>query len=177
MQELKPEMDKLKEKYKNDMQKQSQAMQEIYKKHNINPLAGCLPMFIQLPIFLGLYRALMVDVELRQAPLLGGAIRWCSNLAAPDMFFDWSGFMPEFITSGIGILGLGPYLNVLPLITVSLFLLQQKLFMPEPANEQAGVAAEDHEVHDAFHGVAVLQSCQRLVSVFHCLEHLGNRRA
>ncbi|MCA9230801.1 MAG: YidC/Oxa1 family insertase periplasmic-domain containing protein [Planctomycetales bacterium] len=139
MQELKPEMDKLKEKYKNDMQKQSQAMQEIYKKHNINPLAGCLPMFIQLPIFLGLYRALMVDVELRQAPLLGGAIRWCSNLAAPDMFFDWSGFMPEFITSGIGILGLGPYLNVLPLITVSLFLLQQKLFMPEPANEQAAL--------------------------------------
>jgi len=139
MQELRPEMDKLKEKYKQDMQKQSAAMQELYRKHNINPLAGCLPMFIQLPIFLGLYRALMVDVELRQAPLLSESIRWCSNLASPDMFYDWSSFMPDFITSGEGIFGLGPYLNILPLITVALFMLQQKMFMPEPANEQAAM--------------------------------------
>ncbi len=139
MQLLKPEMDKLKEKYKNDMQKQSSAMQELYRKHNINPIAGCLPMFVQLPIFLGLYRSLMVDVELRQAPLLGESIRWCSNLAAPDMFLDWSPWMPAFINDGIGITGLGPYLNVLPLITIVLFLLQQKLFMPEPANEQAAM--------------------------------------
>ena len=139
MQLLKPEMDKLKEKYKNDMQKQSQATQEMYRKHNINPVAGCLPMFIQLPIFLGLYRALMVDVELRQAPLLGDAIHWCSNLAAPDMFLDWSSWMFETVNNGEGILGLGPYLNVLPLVTVSLFLLQQKMFMPEAANEQAAM--------------------------------------
>lgn len=140
MQELRPEMDKLKEKYKQDMQKQSQAMQELYRKHDINPLAGCLPLFIQMPIFLGLYRALMVDVELRQAPLLGDAIRWCSNLAAPDMFYDWSWFMPSSVNSGEAFLvGLGPYLNVLPLITAGLFLLQQKMFMPEPANEQAAM--------------------------------------
>ena len=139
MQELRPEMDKIKEKYKQDMQKQSQAMQELYRKHDINPLAGCLPMFIQLPIFLGLYRALMVDVELRQAPLLGDAIRWCSNLAAPDMFLNWSKFVPQFIASGEGIFGLGPYLNVLPLVTIALFILQQKMFMPEPANEQAAM--------------------------------------
>ena len=140
MQELRPEMDKIKEKYKNDMQKQSQATQELYRKHNINPLAGCLPLFIQMPIFLGLYRALMVDVELRQAPLLGDAIRWCSNLAAPDMLFDWSGFMPSFVNDAEAFLvGLGPYLNILPLVTAGLFLLQQKLFMPEPANEQAAM--------------------------------------
>jgi len=139
MQELKPEMDRLKEKYKGDMQKQSQATQELYRKHKINPMAGCLPMFIQLPIFLGLYRSLMVDVELRQAPLLGESIRWCSNLAAPDMFFDWSAYMPTFINSGEGIFGLGPYLNVLPLVTCALFVLQQKMFMPEPANEQAAM--------------------------------------
>ena len=139
MQELKPEMDKLKEKYKSDMQKQSQAMQELYRKHKINPMAGCLPMFIQMPVFLGLYRALMVDVELRQAPLLGDSIRWCSNLAAPDMFFDWSPYMPAYINSGVGIFGLGPYLNILPLLTCSLFLLQQKMFMPEPANDQAAM--------------------------------------
>jgi len=139
MQELKPEMERIKEKYKSDMQKQSQAMQELYRKHKINPMAGCLPMFIQLPILLGLYRALMVDVELRQAPLLSESIRWCSDLAAPDMFLDWSPVMPHFINSGEGMFGLGPYLNVLPLVTIVLFLVQQKMFMPEPANEQAAM--------------------------------------
>ena len=139
MQELRPEMDKIKDKYKNDMQKQSQAMQEMYRKYNINPMAGCLPMFIQLPILLGLYRALMVDVELRQAPLLSEGIRWCSNLAAPDMLWDWTSVVPEFITRGEGIFSPGPYLNILPLITCVLFLLQQKMFMPEPANEQAAM--------------------------------------
>lgn len=139
MQELRPEMEKIKEKYKSDMQKQSQAMQELYRKHNINPLAGCLPMFIQLPVFLGLYRSLMVDIELRQAPLFTDNIRWCSNLAAPDMFYDWSGWMPEFISSGQGIFGLGPYLNLLPLATVALFIVQQKVAMPEPTNEQAAL--------------------------------------
>ncbi len=139
MQALRPEMDKIKAKYKQDMQKQSQATQELYRKHNINPLAGCLPMFIQLPVFLGLYRALMVDVELRQAPLISESVRWCSNLAAPDMFYNWSKFMPDFIASGEGIFGLGPYLNILPLITCGLFVLQQNVMMPEPANEQAAM--------------------------------------
>jgi len=139
MQELRPEMEKIKEKYKSDMQKQSQAMQELYRKYNINPLAGCLPMFIQLPIFLGLYRALMVDVELRQAPLLSESIRWCSNLAAPDMLLNWTSVMPSFITSGVGLFALGPYLNILPLVTVGLFIAQQKMFMPEPTNEQAAL--------------------------------------
>ena len=139
MQELKPEMDRIKEKYKGDMQKQSQVTQELYRKYKINPMAGCLPMVIQLPIFVGLYRSLMVDVELRQAPLLSENIRWCSNLSAPDMFYDWHSFMPDFITSGVGILGLGPYLNVLPLVTICLFLLQQKMFMPEAANAQAAI--------------------------------------
>ena len=139
MQELKPELDKLKEKYKGDPAKQSQAMQELYRKYNINPLAGCLPMFIQLPIFVGLYRSLAMDVELRQAPLISDAIQWCSNLAAPDMLLNWSSFMPSFVTSGEGFFGLGRYLNVLPLITIGLFIVQQKIAMPEPTNEQAAM--------------------------------------
>jgi YidC/Oxa1 family membrane protein insertase len=139
MQALKPEMDRISEKYKNDMQKRSQAIQELYRKHNINPLGGCLPLFLQLPIFIGLYRALMVDVELRLSPLFSDAIRWCSNLAAPDMFYNWSWFMPDFITSGQGFLGLGPYLNVLPIVTVALFLVTQKMAMPAPTNEQAAM--------------------------------------
>jgi YidC/Oxa1 family membrane protein insertase len=136
IQALKPEMDRINEKYKNDMQKKSQATQELYRKHNINPLGGCLPVFLQLPVFIGLYRALSVDVELRQSPLFGESIRWCSNLAAPDMLWNWSAIMPEFITSGQGLFGLGPYLNVLPLITVCLFLVTQKMAMPAPTNEQ-----------------------------------------
>jgi YidC/Oxa1 family membrane protein insertase len=135
IQALKPEMDRISEKYKNDMQKKSQATQELYRKHSINPLGGCLPLVLQMPIFIGLYRALMVDVELRQSTLFGPAIHWCSNLAAPDMFFDWSSFMPQFFTEGM----LGPYLNILPIVTVSIMLVTQKMSMPPPTNEQAAM--------------------------------------
>jgi YidC/Oxa1 family membrane protein insertase len=139
LQELRPEMERIKERLKGDQQKQAQAMQQLYKKHNVNPLAGCLPMLIQLPVFVGLYRGLAVDVELRQASLFGPVIHWCSNLAAPDMLWNWSRLMPNAVNSGEGFFGLGPYLNVLPLVTIVLFLWQQKMFMPEPANEQAAL--------------------------------------
>jgi YidC/Oxa1 family membrane protein insertase len=138
MQELRPEMERIKERFKGDQQKQAQEMQKLYKKHNVNPLAGCLPMLLQLPVFIGLYRGLSVDIELRQAPLFGTLTRWCSNLAAPDMLFDWSWFMPRVVTDGEAFLiGLGPYLNILPLVTIGLYLWQQHLFMPEATNEQA----------------------------------------
>lgn len=139
MQALKPELDRISEKYKSDMQKKQQAMQELYRKHKINPLGGCLPLFLQMPVFIGLYRSLMVDVELWQSPLFGRSIRWCSNLAAPDMLLNWSSVMPRFVNDGIGILGLGPYLNVLPLVTVVLFLMTQKMAMPAPTTDQAAM--------------------------------------
>lgn len=139
MQQLKPELDKLAEKYKTDLQKRSQAQQELFRKHNYHPASGCLPMFIQLPIFLGLYRALAVDVELRQAPLFSESIRFCSNLASPDMLLDWSSYMPTWMNNGQGIFCLGPYFNLLPIATIALFLLQQQMFMPPPANEQAAM--------------------------------------
>ncbi len=139
MQALKPEMDRINEKYKNDMQKKSQATQELYRKNKINPLGGCLPVFLQFPVFIGLYRALMVDVELRQSPLFGHGIRWCSNLAAPDMLWNWSAVMPEFVSKAQGVFGLGPYLNVLPLVTVVLFLVTQKMSMPAASTDQAAM--------------------------------------
>ncbi len=95
MQELKPELEKIKEKYKNDLEKQARAQRELWSKHGVNPMGGCLLMFVQLPIFIGLYRALMIDIELRQAPLFSESIRWCSNLAAPDMLFDWARYLAE----------------------------------------------------------------------------------
>ncbi len=137
MQELQPEMKRISEKYKNDLEKRSKAIQEMYKKHNYNPLSGCLPLFIQLPIFIGLYRALMVDIELRQAPLISAAVRWCSNLAAPDMLWYWEPYLPAFLAAPTG--WLGPYLNILPLFTVVLFIWQQKMFMPPPTDEQAAM--------------------------------------
>ena len=136
MQELKPEMDRLAKKYKDDRQKQAQAQQELFRKHGVNPLGGCLPIFLQLPIFIGLYRALAVDVELRQAPLISESIRWCSNLAAPDMLYDWSWMWPQWFNNGQGIFALGPFFNILPIASVALILVQQKMFMPPPQNEQ-----------------------------------------
>jgi YidC/Oxa1 family membrane protein insertase len=153
MQELKPEMDRINEKFKNDMQKRSQATQELYRKNSINPLGGCLPMLLQFPVFIGLYRALMIDVELRNSPLLGHGIRWCSNLAAPDMLLDWSSVMPASVNSGIGLFGLGPYFNVLPLVTVGLFLVTQKMTMPPPTNEQAELQQKMMKYMTLFMGI------------------------
>ena len=134
MQELQPEMKAINEKYADDPVKKTQATQELWKKHNYNPMGGCLLVFIQIPIFMGLYRSLATDVELRQAPLFSSAIRWCSNLAAPDMLWDWSTYLPAFLTAPEG--WLGPFLNLFPLVTIGLFLWQQKLFMPPAMNEE-----------------------------------------
>ena len=72
MQELAPEMQKIKDKFPDDPMKQHAAVQELYKKHNFNPFGGCLLVFIQLPIFIGLYRCLSVDIDLRDAALIPG---------------------------------------------------------------------------------------------------------
>ncbi|MDZ7618911.1 MAG: YidC/Oxa1 family insertase periplasmic-domain containing protein [Patescibacteria group bacterium] len=136
MQLIQPELKKLQEKYKNDVEGRTKAQQELFRKHNYNPLSGCLVLFIQLPIFMALYRSLMVDVELRGASLFTPAIRWCSNLAAPDMLFDWSNFMPDWIVSGQSMFALGPYFNLLPIITIALFIVQQKLLMPPATDDQ-----------------------------------------
>jgi YidC/Oxa1 family membrane protein insertase len=135
MQELAPEMKQIADKYKNDMEKRAAAQKELFAKHKYNPLSGCMVMFIQMPIFLGLYRGLSCDIALRQAPLIPG-LSWCSNLAGPDMFWYWKGIAPDFLTTPVGLLGLGPYLNILPLFTVVLFIAQQKLFTPPPQDEQ-----------------------------------------
>ena len=139
MQELAPEMKKLAEKYKNDMQKRSQAQRELFKKNNYNPMGGCLLMLFQLPVFIGLYRGLAVDIELRQASLIPG-LNWCANLAGPDQFLRWDSFFPPFLDFLVKETGLlGPYFNVLPMFTIALFLIQQKLFMPPATDEQTAM--------------------------------------
>lgn len=83
MRKLKPRMDALKERYGDDTQKMQQAMMELYKKEKINPVAGCLPVLITIPIFFALYTVLRESVELRQAPFVG----WIHDLSAADPYF------------------------------------------------------------------------------------------
>ncbi len=134
MQELAPEMKKIAEKYKDDMEGRLRAQRELQARVGFNPMAGCLPMFAQLPIFIGLYRALSVDIELRQAAV-SPSLQWASNLAGPDMLYYWGDWMWDYL-GGRGTGWLGPYFNLLPIIVVGLFLTQQKLFMPPATDEQ-----------------------------------------
>lgn len=83
MQKLKPKMDELKTKFGGDQQKLNQEMMALYKSHKVNPVGGCLPMLLQMPVWFALYQTIYSSVELYQAPLFG----WVTNLAAPDPFF------------------------------------------------------------------------------------------
>jgi len=83
MKQFQPRMEALKERYGDDKQKLNAAMMELYKKEKINPLGGCLPILIQMPIFFALLWVLQESVELRQAPFFG----WIQNLSAPDPLF------------------------------------------------------------------------------------------
>jgi YidC/Oxa1 family membrane protein insertase len=83
MRRFQPRIEQLKERYGDDKQKFQMAMMELYKKEKINPVGGCLPLLVQMPIFLALYYTLLESVELRQAPWIG----WIHNLTAPDPYF------------------------------------------------------------------------------------------
>jgi YidC/Oxa1 family membrane protein insertase len=83
MRKLQPRVAALKERYGDDRQKMNTAMMELYQKEKVNPVAGCLPMVIQIPVFFALYWVLLESVELRHAPFIG----WIQNLTAPDPYF------------------------------------------------------------------------------------------
>ncbi len=83
MTKLQPEMLALKEKFKGDPQKLNTATMELYKKHNVNPMSGCLPLLIQIPIFFALYKALLISIELKGAPFFG----WLVDLSAKDPYY------------------------------------------------------------------------------------------
>jgi YidC/Oxa1 family membrane protein insertase len=151
MQQLAPEIQKIKDKHPDDPMKQHAAVQELYKKYNFNPFGGCLLVFIQLPIFIGLYRCLSVDIDLRDAPLFPG-IEWCSNLAGPDKLFYWRDWTWDIISdeaSG----WFGPFFNVFPLITVALFLVQQKMFTPPATDEQTRMQQQMMTYMTVFMGI------------------------
>lgn len=83
MQKLQPEMQKLREKYKNDKERLNKEMMQMYKEKRVNPLGGCLPMIVQIPVFFALYKTLMIDIALRQAPFAF----WLTDLSEKDPYY------------------------------------------------------------------------------------------
>jgi YidC/Oxa1 family membrane protein insertase len=111
MRRVQPKIVELRERFGDDKQKQSQAMMDLYKKEKINPLGGCLPILVQMPVFIALYWVLMESVELRQAPFYG----WIHDLSVMDPYF------------------------ILPLIMGASMFFQQKLNPPPPDPMQAKI--------------------------------------
>jgi YidC/Oxa1 family membrane protein insertase len=87
MRRIQPMIKQIQEKYADDRPKQSEAMMSLYRQEKVNPLGGCFPMLLQLPVFIGLFYALRSSIQLRQAPFLG----WIDDLAAPDLLFTIPG--------------------------------------------------------------------------------------
>ena len=83
MQKLQPKMAELREKYKDDKARLSQEMMALYKVHKVNPMGGCLPMVVQIPVFFGLYKTLLQAIELRHSPF----IWWIHDLSAKDPYY------------------------------------------------------------------------------------------
>lgn len=136
---LAPDLKKLTEQYGNDFNKLNQEKMKLYKQHGINPaaaLGGCLPLLMQMPIFMGLYFALQESVFFRLESLFGDA--WIPNLAAPDMLLWWTEQIPFLSTPEDlgGMLYLGPFFNLLPLISVGLMMYVQSKMMPKSEDPQ-----------------------------------------
>jgi len=100
---LQPEMEKLRERYKDDRAKMQQELMALYREKKINPMAGCLPILLQVPVFFALYKVLYLNIDMRQAPFFG----WIQDLSAPDptSIFNLFGLLPyatpEFLHIGV----------------------------------------------------------------------------
>ena len=123
MKKVQPEMKELQERYKDDRAAQQQHLMELYRREKINPLAGCLPILIQIPVFFALYKVLFVTIEMRQAPFYG----WIHDLAAPDptSLFNLFGLLP-FTPPAMLMVGIWPLI-----MGVTMFV-QMKLNPPPP---------------------------------------------
>jgi len=116
MKKVQPEMMKLRERFADDKQRQQQELMELYRREKVNPLAGCLPILIQIPVFFALYKVLFVTIEMRHAPFFG----WISDLSAqdPTSVFNLFGLIPfdppSFLLIGIWpiLMGITMYLQM-----------------------------------------------------------------
>jgi YidC/Oxa1 family membrane protein insertase len=112
MQTLQPMVAQLKEKHKDNPQKMNKEMMQLYKEHKVNPLGGCLPMLLQMPVFIGLYQVLWRSVSFKGASFL-----WIKDLSEPDRLFLFPFSLPF----------LGNEFNILPVIMIVVMFAQQKL--------------------------------------------------
>ena len=128
MKAVQPQMMALRERYGDDKVKQQQALMELYKKEKINPLAGCLPILIQVPVFFALYKVLFVSIEMRHAPFYG----WIKDLSAPDptTIFNLFGLIP-WNPEAVPVLGPYLMLGVWPIIMGITMWVQMKM-NPQP---------------------------------------------
>jgi YidC/Oxa1 family membrane protein insertase len=124
MKAIQPQLMALKERYPDDRMKQQQEMMEIYKKEKINPVAGCLPVLLQIPVFFSLYKVLFVTIEMRHAPFFG----WIKDLSAhdPTNLFNLFGLIP-FDPTTIPVLGHYLALGIWPIIMGITMWFQMKL--------------------------------------------------
>jgi len=125
MKKIQPLMAKIKEKHKGDKKKTNEEMMGLYKTYKVNPLGGCLPMVVQIPVFFALYRMLYEAIELRHAPFFG----WITDLAAPDRLFRFDFSIP-FMEAPYGI-------PVLTIVMGATMFLQQKMSPPAGDPTQA----------------------------------------
>jgi YidC/Oxa1 family membrane protein insertase len=128
MQKMAPEMNKLKEKYAHDKEALNQAMMEYQKEAMPAQLMGCLPMFLQMPIWIALWSALQSTFELRQAPFLYG-LTWIKDLARPDALVSFPHAVPiPLIITTLHVQAI----NILPVLMAVATYVNQKYFMPKP---------------------------------------------
>jgi YidC/Oxa1 family membrane protein insertase len=134
MKAVQPELAMIRERYGDDKMKQQQAMMELYKKQKINPVAGCLPIVIQIPVFFSLYKVLFITLEMRHAPFYG----WIHDLSAPDPtnIFTLFGMIP-FDPTVLPLLGSFLHLGIWPAIMGVTMWVQMKLnpAPPDPTQQ------------------------------------------
>jgi YidC/Oxa1 family membrane protein insertase len=128
MKAVQPEMASIRERYGDDKVKQQQALMELYRKEKINPVAGCWPVLIQIPVFFALYKVLFVTIEMRHAPFFG----WIRDLAAPDptSIFNLFGLLP-YNPGAVPVIGHFLLLGAWPIFMGITMWLQMKM-NPEP---------------------------------------------
>ena len=138
MRAVAPRMQEIRERNKDNPQAQQQAMMELYRKEKINPLAGCLPILPQIPIFFALYKTVFISLDARHAPFFG----WITDMSAPDPTSMWNlfGLLP-FDPSGIPILGGVLAIGIWPILMGLSMWAQQSLNPPPPDKIQRQIFA------------------------------------
>ncbi len=134
MKKLQPQMTALREQYKDDKVKQQEELMKLYKTEKINPLAGCWPMVIQIPVFFSLYKVLFVTIEMRHAPFFG----WIRDLSAPDPthIFNLFGLLP-YDPASVPMIGHFLAIGIWPVIMGITMFVQMKLNPTPPDPTQA----------------------------------------